>query len=53
MSGKIWTSFYKIEGDAIKDFDIVIYDDQTDNGSYDRSYKKAIRAILKRERGSR
>jgi len=49
MSGKIWTSFYKIKGDSIKDFGIVIYDNQTDDGSYDRDYKKAIRSILKEE----
>ncbi len=53
MSGKIWTSFYKIKGGSVKDFGIVIYDNQTDDGSYDSSYKKAIRAILKKERSSR
>lgn len=46
MSGQIWTSFYKITGDTIKDFDIVIYDNQADDGSYDREHKKAIKSIL-------
>jgi hypothetical protein len=46
MSGEIWTSFYKIIGDSIKDFNIVIYDNQTDDGSYDRDYKKAIKSIV-------
>lgn len=53
MSGQIWTSFYKIKGDSIKDFDIVIYDNQTDDGSYDRDYKKAIKSILIREKNNR
>ena len=39
MSGQIWTSFYKILGDRVKNFDVVIYDDQTDNGNYDNGYK--------------
>ena len=45
MSGRNWTSFYKIIGDSIKDFDIVIYDDQTDE-TYDHSFKKAIAKIM-------
>lgn len=50
MSGKIWTSFYKIKGDSIKDFDLVIYDDQTGSGNYEREYKKAIRSIMIKEK---
>lgn len=50
MSGQIWTSFYKIKGNSIKDFGIIIYDNRTDDGSYERDYKKAIRIILKKER---
>lgn len=53
MSGTIWTSFYKIEKDSIKDFEIVIYDDQTDNGNYERNYNKAIKSILKKEKNKR
>jgi len=53
MSGKTWTSFYKIKGDSIKDFDIVIYDDQTDNGTYERDYKKSIDLIMRREKNNR
>lgn len=52
ISGQIWTSFYKITGDTIKDFDIVIYDNQTDDGSYDREHKKAIKSILTKEKNS-
>lgn len=52
MSGQIWTSFYKITGDTIKDFDIVIYDNQADDGSYDREHKKAIKSILTKEKNS-
>jgi hypothetical protein len=53
MSGKIWTSFYKINGDSIKDLDIVIYDDQTDNGNYERDYKKTIHSIMIKEKNNR
>lgn len=53
MSGQIWTSFYKIKGNSVKDFNIVIYDNQTDDGSYDRDYKKAIKSILAEEKNNR
>jgi len=53
VSGKIWTSFYKIKGDSVRDFDIVIYDDQTDNGNYDRNYKKAVNSIMMKEKNNR
>lgn len=53
MSGRIRTSFYKIKGAAIKDFGIIIYDNQTDDGAYEKSYRRAIRSILKKERNSR
>jgi hypothetical protein len=53
ISGKLWTSFYKIKGDSIKDFDVVVYDDQTDNGDYERDYKKALKLILAKEKNNR
>jgi len=48
MSGRNWTTFYKIVGDTIKDFDIVIYDGEDENGkvTYDADYKKAVKNIL-------
>jgi hypothetical protein len=48
MSGRNWTSFYKIVGDSIRDFEIVIYDGEDENGkvTYDEEYKKAIKTIL-------
>jgi hypothetical protein len=48
MSGRNWTSFYKINGDSILDFNIVIYDGEDENGNvtYDTEYKKAINKIL-------
>ena len=54
MSGRNWTSFYKIVGDTIKDFNIVIYDGENENGkyTYDTDYKKAIKTILKNEKNS-
>lgn len=50
MSGKTWTSFYKIENDSIKDFNVVIYDDNTGSGKYEREYKKSLKSILKRKK---
>jgi hypothetical protein len=54
MSGRNWTSFYKIVGDTIKDFDTVIYDGEDENGkvTYDADYKKAIKKILMNEKNS-
>ncbi len=51
-SGRNWTSFYKIIGDTIKDFNIVIYDGEDENGlyTYDTDYKKAINKILINEK---
>jgi hypothetical protein len=50
MSGRNWTCFYKIVGDSIKDFGIIIYDSPDENGNYtyDEEYKMAIRKILKK-----
>jgi hypothetical protein len=53
MSGEIWTSFYKIQGDTVKDFQIVVYDNQLNDGSYERDYKKALKQILKKESDGR
>ena len=51
MSGRDWTSFYKIQGDSIKDFGIIIYDDHNvDNNTYSKDYNKAIQTILKQEK---
>ncbi|MGX7666698.1 XAC2610-related protein [Flavobacterium pedocola] len=52
MSGRNWTSFYKIVGDTIKDFNIVIYDGEDENGkvTYEADYKKAIKEILAKEK---
>lgn len=52
MSGKIRTSFYKIKDAAVKDLGIIIYDNQTDDGAYEKSYRRAVRSILKQERNS-
>jgi hypothetical protein len=53
-SGQNWTNFYKIKGNKIKDFGIVIYDGQTDaeNEKYIQAHKKAIQTILKNEKTS-
>jgi len=53
MSGQIWTSFYKIEGNHIKDFGIVIYDNQSDDGKYKRAYNKSLKQILARKQNNR
>jgi hypothetical protein len=47
ISGRNWTSFYKIQGDSVKDFDFVIYEDLNDEGNYEKEYKKAIARIIK------
>ena len=47
ISGENWTSFYEIQNDTIRDFNIVIYDNQYENSTYDEEYKKAITKILK------
>ena len=53
MSGQNWTSFYKINEDSVKDYGIVIYDNQTDDGKYERDYRKAINRILMTEKNNR
>lgn len=45
LSGRNWSSFYEIQSDSIKDYDIVIYDDLIDSTEYERQYKKAIAKI--------
>jgi hypothetical protein len=52
-SGRNWTSFYKIQGDSIKNFDIFIYEDQTDDGKYQKDYEKAIEKIMNEEKNNR
>ena len=53
MSGNDWTSFYKIQGDTIKDFGILIYDYHNESGTYKRDYNTAIKTILKIEKNNR
>ena len=55
VSGRNWTSFYKIQGDSIKDFNIVIYSDEDSKGkvAYDLDYKKAINTIMEKEKNNR
>ncbi len=64
MSGKNWTSFYKLQADSIKDFGIVIYDDRILGGShadneqattnnYDREYRRAINSIISKSKNNR
>jgi len=55
VSGTNWTSFYKITGDTVFDFEIVIYADPSleNDSKYDRDYKKAIKTILEREKNNR
>ncbi|WP_346860147.1 XAC2610-related protein [uncultured Draconibacterium sp.] len=47
ISGKNWTSFYKIDSDKIIDFDITIFDGEDEDGNYtyDEDYKNAINLI--------
>lgn len=51
MSGRIWTSFYQIKGDTVKDFGYVIYRGEDENGNldtYDEDYKKTLNKIIKK-----
>jgi hypothetical protein len=51
MSGTNWTSFYEIQNDTIRDFNIVIYDDLRDTSTaYEDNYEKAIKKILKQKK---
>ena len=53
MSGRNWTSFYKIEGNKVKDFGYVIEDGEDDNGKdleYDKNYDLTLAKILKSEK---
>jgi hypothetical protein len=47
MSGRNWTSFYKIKDNKIIDLGITIYDGEDDNGktTYNEDYIKAINSI--------
>jgi hemoglobin-like flavoprotein len=49
VSGKNWTSFYRIMNDTIKDYNIIIYDDQNDlaGHAYKAAFENAIRTIAK------
>jgi hypothetical protein len=51
MSGRNWTSFYKIQGDKIKDFGLIIYEEEDEN-AYEREYSKAIETILKKKKSN-
>ena len=49
LSGRNWTSFYKIQSDSIIDYGIVIYDTLSDDGLYEAEYKMAIEDLLIKE----
>lgn len=53
MSGRNWTSFYKIEGNKVKDYGYVVEDGEDENGKdleYDKNYKLTLAKILKSEK---
>lgn len=52
-SGKNWTSLYKIERDSVLDMGFLIYDDQTENSSYQKELSDAIEKIKKNEKNNR
>lgn len=53
LSGKNWTGFYKIQGDTIIDFDILIEDDLSDSSLYEQEHKNAIKRIMKTIKNNR
>lgn len=52
MSGRNWTSFYKIEGNKVKDFGYVIKEGEGENGldHYDIEYQKTLENIIRSEK---
>lgn len=53
MSGRNWTSFYKIEGNKVKDFGYIRKDGEDENGKdleYDKNYNRTLAKILKSEK---
>lgn len=53
MSGRNWTSFYKIEGNKVKNFGYVVQDGEDEKGNdfeYDKNYKLTLAKILKSEK---
>jgi hypothetical protein len=55
LSGRNWTSFYKIQAGHIKDYGILIYEGDSPEAQlqYDKDYKKAISSIRTRGRKKR
>lgn len=53
MSGRNWTSFYKIEGNKVKYFGYTVEDGEDENGKdleYDKNYALTLEKILKSEK---
>jgi hypothetical protein len=56
MSGRDWTSFYKIQGDSVKDFGYVVYWGQDEEGNPkdpELEYKKTLKKIIQQEKRNR
>lgn len=56
MSGRNWTSFYKIEDNKVKDFGYIVKDGEDDDGNdleYDKNYQLTLSKILKSEKEKR
>jgi len=45
LSGMNWTSFYDIEADSIRDYNIFVEEDLRDSNRYEGEYKKAIKKV--------
>lgn len=53
VSGRNWTSFYKIENNKVKDFGYIIKMGEDENGkeyNYDKNYSRILKKILKSEK---
>lgn len=46
-SGQNWSGFYRITGNRLKDFGIIIYDDNSGSGKFDKEVNQVIQSILK------
>lgn len=53
LSGTNWTGFYRIDGDTVADFGVVVYDPMDESETYEREYDKALQKIGKRRKTGR
>ena len=50
VSGRDYTSFYKIIKNRIYDYEVIIYDDHGEDDNYNKAYSKALKEILRKNK---